>query len=151
MSNVEVVINGKGLPSVHENDLRELLKFIQLEVDPSLENNWLVSLKYVTAEEMQSLNFKYRNKSQPTNVLSFPNSLSRSVQGSFLGDLAICVDVVLKEAKEQGKKPQDHLSHLFVHGVLHLCGYDHEKDVSAIVMEGYEKKILLEIDVADPY
>jgi probable rRNA maturation factor len=68
-----------------------------------------------------------------------------------LGDIAVCPELILKESQEQEKSAQDHLSHLYVHGVLHLLGYDHEEDDSADDMETLEKNILSKIDVADPY
>ena len=126
-------------------------KIIQEVVDPSCKNNWVDSLKFVDINEMQLINKTYRNIDRPTNVLSFPNDLSGSVQGSFLGDIAVCPELILKESQEQEKSAQDHLSHLYVHGVLHLLGYDHEEDDSADDMENLEKNILSKIDVADPY
>jgi probable rRNA maturation factor len=68
-----------------------------------------------------------------------------------LGDIAICAPVVVAEAAAQGKRAEDHLAHMVVHGVLHLCGYDHEKAADAQVMEGHEVAILSALGIDDPY
>jgi probable rRNA maturation factor len=68
-----------------------------------------------------------------------------------LGDLAICAEVVAREADEQHKPLNAHWAHLTVHGVLHLCGYDHEEEEAAAAMESIECKILAELGYNDPY
>jgi len=151
MNKIDLIIDSEGAGDLDFSSLKDLHKIIQEVVDPSCKNNWVVSLKFVDINEMQLINKTYRNIDRPTNVLSFPNDLSGSVQGSFLGDIAVCPELILKESQEQEKSAQDHLSHLYVHGVLHLLGYDHEEDDSADDMENLEKNILSKIDVADPY
>lgn len=114
-----------------------------------------VSLRVVTSKESQQLNFHWRGKDKPTNVLSFPvdNELEMmSEDGAFnLGDLAICAQVVNREAKEQQKKAPAHWAHMVVHGVLHLLGYDHETSRDAKVMETIEIAILEEFGFPNPY
>jgi probable rRNA maturation factor len=151
MNKIDLIIDSEGAGDLDFSSLQDLHKIIQEVVYPSCKNNWVVSLKFVDINEMQLINKTYRNIDRPTNVLSFPNDLSGSVQGSFLGDIAVCPELILKESQEQEKSAQDHLSHLYVHGVLHLLGYDHEEDDSADDMENLEKNILSKIDVADPY
>ena len=95
--------------------------------------------------KLKTLNHDFRGKDKPTNVLSFPGS------GGYAGDIAIAYGVTSKEAKAAAKTFADHASHLVVHGVLHLAGYDHERPKDAKVMEPLEVKILKRLGIADPY
>ena len=99
-------------------------------------------------DRLQDLNRDFRGKNKPTNVLSFP--APKNPDG-YRGDIAIAHGVALKEAEVAGKRFADHASHLVVHGVLHLAGYDHEKDRDAQVMEPLEVRILKKLGIADPY
>ena len=97
---------------------------------------------------VRELNGRFRDKDRPTNVLSFP-----APENAFphLGDIVLAYGVCATEAEAQGKTLADHLSHLVVHGVLHLLGRDHEDDAEAEEMEAEESEILAQIGVADPY
>jgi len=107
-------------------------------------------IRLVDTEESRSLNGRYRGQDKPTNVLSFPADVC--VPGAkLLGDLVICVPVVLDEAQSQAKIPADHFAHMVVHGVLHLLGHDHEQPEAASQMEALELKILGRLGVRDPY
>lgn len=99
--------------------------------------------------ESRHLNVTYRDKDAPTNVLSFPGEIE--VAGEILGDLALCLPVVQREAFQQGKSVQDHAAHLVVHGVLHLMGFDHETDAEAADMEQLEIRILDVLGISNPY
>jgi probable rRNA maturation factor len=92
------------------------------------------------------LNARHRNKDEPTNVLSYPSGERR-----FLGDIVLARQTVLREAREQKKTPAAHVSHLVVHGTLHLLGYDHENDADAERMEALERRILARLGITDPY
>jgi probable rRNA maturation factor len=97
---------------------------------------------------------RWRGQSRPTNVLSFPAPPSpRAPLGDRvpLGDIAVAYETVAREADEQAKPVADHLSHLVVHGFLHLLGYDHQVDGEAEQMERLEREILAQIGIADPY
>ena len=98
--------------------------------------------------EVQDLNARFRDKDRPTNVLSFP---APETAEPHLGDIVLAYGVCADEAAAQGKSLADHLSHLVVHGVLHLLGRDHEDDAEAEEMEAEEREILAGIGVADPY
>ena len=97
---------------------------------------------------LKELNRDFRGKNKPTNVLSFPAADNGD---GYRGDVALAYGVTFKEAQAAGKRFADHASHLVVHGVLHLAGYDHEKDRDAQVMEPLEVKILKRLGIADPY
>jgi probable rRNA maturation factor len=97
---------------------------------------------------VRDLNARFRGKDRPTNVLSFP---APETARPHLGDLVLASGVCVAEAAEQGKTVADHLSHLVVHGVLHLLGHDHEDDVEAEAMEARERVVLTTLGVADPY
>jgi probable rRNA maturation factor len=127
--------------------------------------NIAVTLRVVGSGESRRLNRTWRGKDKPTNVLSFP-ALSFDVAGARgrseaarmpgnepaqLGDVAICAAVVAREAREQHKPPRAHWAHMVVHGILHLLGYDHERDGDAKVMEARETKLLRQFGYSDPY
>jgi len=113
-----------------------------------------VSIALTTDRAIRKLNALYRNKDKPTNVLSFPANDATALGGSvglILGDVVIAYGTVVGEAQEAGKSLKDHLSHMVVHGVLHLLGYDHETAPDAETMESLETKILSKMGVPDPY
>jgi probable rRNA maturation factor len=97
---------------------------------------------------LRTLNLSFRGEDRPTNVLSFPSSMGAT---GYLGDIAIAYGVTTKEAKSAGKNLIDHATHLAVHGVLHLLGFDHVTARQARIMEPLETKILGILNVADPY
>ncbi|MFD1624635.1 rRNA maturation RNase YbeY [Azospirillum griseum] len=105
---------------------------------------------------VQQLNRDYRGKDKPTNVLSFALTEAEEPdpeEGApvLLGDVILAYETVQREAAEQNKSPDDHLSHLVMHGVLHLLGYDHETDDEAEEMEALETRLLASLGIADPY
>lgn len=104
---------------------------------------------------VQTLNANWRGIDKPTNVLSFP-ALQPAHDApadapKMLGDIAIAYQTTRREADDEGKPFDHHLSHLAVHGFLHLVGYDHEKDGEAEAMETLEREILAQLGVPDPY
>ena len=106
-------------------------------------------------DAIQALNKRWRGIDKPTNVLSFP-ALQPTASAPpdaprMLGDIAIAYQTTRREADE-GQMPFDHhLSHLAVHGFLHLIGYDHETDDDAEAMENLEREILAQLGIPDPY
>jgi probable rRNA maturation factor len=106
--------------------------------------------------DVRSLNAQFRGKDAPTNVLSFPSEDAgdfEAVTGETmpLGDIIVAYETVMREARDDGKLPLNHLSHLTVHGLLHLAGFDHETDAEAEHMEALEREILATLNVPDPY
>lgn len=113
----------------------------------ALERDAEITLRIVNAVEGCQLNHEFRHKDYPTNVLSFVYETAPVV----LGDLVLCAPVITAEAWAQGKSPLAHYAHLIVHGVLHLQGYDHERDDDAECMEAQEIKIVTGLGFANPY
>lgn len=105
---------------------------------------------------IRTLNANWRGIDKPTNVLSFP-ALQPTGAGApdgmprMLGDIAIAYQTTQREAADEDKPFVHHLSHLAVHGFLHLLGYDHENDIDADEMEGLERNILAHLGIPDPY
>jgi probable rRNA maturation factor len=98
---------------------------------------------------VKALNHDFRGKGKPTNVLSFP--APQTADDDYLGDVALAYGVTDKEARAGGKRLIDHTTHLVIHGVLHLLGFDHVTSRKANVMEPMETKILAQLGIADPY
>ena len=128
------------------------------EVDPSL---WQTKAKeldiYITdRQEGRQLNLDARGKDYATNILSYPSELPPALFEVLpelpLGELVICHDVLMTQADEQGKTTEQHLTHLLVHGILHLLGFDHELGQDEQdEMEGFEIEILAKLGLPNPY
>src|SRR5690242_18081420 len=105
---------------------------------------------------IRTLNNNWRGIDKPTNVLSFPALQPTGPQDEadpprMLGDIAIAFETLRREADEEAKPFDHHLSHLAVHGFLHLIGYDHENEDDAEEMEALEREILAQLGIPDPY
>ena len=94
-----------------------------------------VVIRIVDMDESRKLNKTWRKKDYATNVLSFPASKTIEQAPNILGDIVICANLVISEAKEQKKNIEEHCAHLVVHGILHLQGYDHNSTLEANIME----------------
>ena len=112
-----------------------------------------VSLLFTDDATIKGINAEWRAKDKPTNVLSFPAFQLKPGMAPkpLLGDIVFAHETVAREAAEEGKTFESHLSHLVAHGLLHLFGYDHETDEEAVDMEALERKILARLAIADPY
>ncbi|MFT3734607.1 MAG: rRNA maturation RNase YbeY [Rhodocyclaceae bacterium] len=107
-----------------------------------------ITIRFVDEAEGSELNEAWRGKAYPTNVLSFPYE----TEPVLMGDLVLCWPVVLREAAEQGKTVEAHCAHLVIHGVLHLCGHDHELgEAEAAEMERIEQDAMAKLGYPDPY
>ena len=166
MDLVETVIEdprweGFGLSALAERAARATLSGVGLPPD-----GFAISLMGCDDARIAVLNADFRGKPQPTNVLSWPSEErgaefvgedpTRPEPGppedpESLGDIAIAWETCAREAEEQGKPMAEHVTHLIVHGVLHLLGYDHIEDEDAALMEGLEVRILASLGVSDPY
>lgn len=123
------------------------------EWDRSVELN----VKLTNDAEIRQLNHQFRGKDKPTNVLSFPAMDEAGIHvlpegfPVILGDIALALETIEREAVAQSKLFEHHVSHLVVHGILHLLGYDHETDSEAEEMEALEVDILKKLSISNPY
>ena len=117
---------------------------------PSTQGTYEVTILLTDDAKMRTLNRAWRDKDAPTNVLSFPSSDTPPVPGA-LGDVVLAYETIRDEARSTGTAFTDHVSHLVIHGLLHLLGFDHMSDDEAARMEDLERGALASIGVADPY
>lgn len=145
------------LPALAERAARATLSHLSLDADA-----WDISVLGCDDARIMALNTDFRDKAVPTNVLSWPSAERGAKRAGAhpappagpdpeLGDIAIAYDTCAREAAEQGKPLADHVTHLIVHAVLHLLGYDHIRDKDATLMERTEVEILGKLGLADPY
>ncbi len=134
-------------PAPDEDDIRRWIAAALDGRKPEAE----VSVRLVDEDEMTALNETYRDKCGSTNVLSFPAALPEGIDHPLLGDIVLCPAVVNREAGQQGKSPDQHWTHMLVHGSLHLLGYDHVEATEADVMESLETSILADLGLPCPY
>ena len=107
---------------------------------------------FTTDEAIRSLNGTFRGKDAPTNVLAFPSGEPPAADGTHeLGSVALAYGVMMKEATERGIPIGHHVTHLTLHGLLHLLGYDHEEEAERLAMEAIEVEILAGLGIPDPY
>lgn len=111
-----------------------------------------ISLLLADDAHIRELNKAWRGKDKPTNVLSFPAPHHPGQPGPrHLGDIALAYETLVREAEDESKTVSDHFSHLVVHGVFHLLGYDHEIEAQAEIMEALEIKALAGLGISNPY
>lgn len=147
---------GLGLKTLAETSARAVLAELGLD-----RKAYSIGLLGCDDARIAGLNGQFRGKAGATNVLSWPDrDLSpgrpggvpdRPAPGGGLGSIAIAYETCDREAADQGKPMGDHVTHLIVHGTLHLLGYDHVDDSDAERMEGLEVKILASLGLSDPY
>lgn len=138
-------------PNLHRlvaRAVREAVAVAGLRAVPGSE----LGIVFADDAELRDLNRRYRGKDAPTNVLSFPvGDGDRGPPGPLIGDIVVAYETVHQESTRQGLPFDDHLTHLIIHGLLHLFGYDHETDADAAIMEPLETEILAALGIADPY
>ena len=101
-----------------------------------------ITVRVTDEDEMKALNLRFRGMDRPTNVLAFPFERVPGVDYSPLGDIVICYPVVVNESTRQGRPVSLHFAHMVIHGTLHLCGFDHMTEETAVAMESVEQRIL---------
>lgn len=106
-----------------------------------------ITVRFVDEEEGRMLNSTYRHRDYATNVLTFDYARAPVV----MADIALCIPVLEREAREQNKTLREHLAHLLIHGVLHAHGYDHLNEEEAEVMEARETEIMQKLGFPNPY
>ena len=152
---IDIAIEHEGWPD--EETLRERLSAAIAAAAETLGLCWAedaeLSLLFTGDEHMAEINGQWRGKPKATNVLSFPGE-ERQVgdqAGMMIGDLVFALETIGREASEQKKPFDHHLTHLAIHGFLHLFGYDHEETDEAEAMETAEIKVLATLGIGDPY
>jgi probable rRNA maturation factor len=150
-----------GLPAMAERAARATLATLGLPAE-----GFGISLMGCDDARIAVLNAEFRGKPRPTNVLSWPSEDRAAAEAGgmpgspapgasgdpeSLGDIAIAWETCAAEAETQGKAMADHVTHLLVHGVLHLLGFDHVDGADAALMEGLEVRILASLGLSDPY
>jgi probable rRNA maturation factor len=162
-STIAVTVGTNGWRAVLSDPEALCRKAVAAALAETVPGRWLaeaeVSLLLSDDATVRRLNAGWRGHDRATNVLSFP--ALGLVPGAwpdrapamppFLGDIALALETVRREADGEGKPLSSHLVHLVVHGTLHLLGYDHEREADALVMEGLERRILAGLGVTDPY
>jgi len=127
--------------------LKELIKIAIKQTVSNVDTKGYneISILLTSDTQIQQLNRQYRSINQPTNVLSFPS------EKPHLGDIILSYEYIQKELINLNKKFEEHISHLIIHGTLHLYGFDHENDKNAAAMENMERHIMSELGYNDPY
>ena len=124
--------------------------FISILSSESIEDS-NINLSFISSEEMQELNKQFRGIDKDTDVLSFENQDISREHTKVLGDIAICYPYVVNEATVSEKDLDSHISHMFIHGILHILGYDHENESEADNMESKEIEFLSKFNIINPY
>ncbi|MCB1424026.1 MAG: rRNA maturation RNase YbeY [Nitratireductor sp.] len=152
---IDIAIDHDGWPA--ETVLHELVSGAVGATAENLDLDWAdgaeLSLLFTGDEHMAEINGQWRGKPKPTNVLSFPGEERQigEAAGMMIGDLVFALETIQREAAEQEKSFENHLTHLAVHGFLHLFGYDHEEMAEAERMEAAEIRVLKALGIGDPY
>lgn len=150
MSQVFIGYDTYGIEGVDESFIHFIFDMTLAQV--AGDQNSEVGLVVTSDEQMRSLNHRYRDKDRSTNVLSFANdeikdfvSTENSLDKNYLGDVYISYPTLMREAHDLHETSRERFAQLFIHGVLHLLGFDHEDKADAEVMEQLEDKILATI------
>jgi probable rRNA maturation factor len=145
---IDVIVESAEWPADAESIVRRALAQAA-EAAPGQRADGALAVLLTDDAAVRRLNATWRGLDKPTNVLSFP-APPNDPSGA-LGDIAIAFETTAREAAAEHKPLAHHLSHLAVHGFLHLIGYDHEQDAQAEEMETLERKVLAGLGVPDPY
>ncbi|NNE89334.1 MAG: rRNA maturation RNase YbeY [Silicimonas sp.] len=158
---VEVVTKDRRWENTALAELAEAAFSVTLSHLGLEAGDWDIAILGCNDQQIADLNAQFRDKPSATNVLSWPSQeRGAEKEGDLpafptgdteLGDIAISFDTCRKEAERSGATLKDHVTHLIVHGVLHLLGYDHERDGDGDLMEATEIAILAKLGVPNPY
>jgi probable rRNA maturation factor len=144
---IDAVVEADGWPAALGEDPQVLAQRVLDAAAKGERAGGAVAVLFADDAAVRALNRAWRGKDTPTNVLSFPAPHGLGA----LGDIALALETVAREAEEQGKSVTAHASHMLAHGFLHLVGYDHEADEDAERMEAREREILAGLGLPDPY
>ena len=153
-ANIDINLWEMQLIDSFETKLSNILKVVSdYTSNISQEKIVLISIMFSDDKKIKKLNNQFRKMNKPTNVLSFPpyGNILINDDEIFLGDIIFSIETIKTEAKKNNKTVIDHLIHLFIHGVLHLLGYHHDKEEEAKIMENLEICMLKKLGIASPY
>lgn len=153
--NYQLIVN--QITNISQN----LIKYCPITNFNPKKNNIEIAISLLSNHQIRAINLKYRQIDKATNVLSFPsynqeelkqiNLFKKNNQFIFLGDILISFEKVKQEAIKQKKDLKKHLTHLILHSILHLLGFDHDNDINSDIMEKLEIKILQKLNISNPY
>jgi probable rRNA maturation factor len=147
---IDVIIEAPQWEAADEANVRRALAEAAIAIGTDFKDRTLAVLLTDNAS-IRRLNAQWRHIDKPTNVLSFPPSSHQQGPMKSLGDIAIAYETTAREASDENKPFAAHLSHLAIHGLLHLLGHDHDTDAAAEQMEALERVILARLGMPDPY
>tara|TARA_B100001027_G_C16234329_1_gene316280 strand:- start:625 stop:1092 length:468 start_codon:yes stop_codon:yes gene_type:complete len=146
-SNVYIYQKEVKWKAIEINTVRKVIKATKTE-------RYGLTIKLSNDIDVKAFNLKWKGINKPTNILSFLNNdqiFSNENNMKYLGDIIISYDTLLKEVKSRKINFQDHLSHILIHGILHLKGYTHDKEEDTRKMQNEEKRILKNLNIKNPY
>ena len=130
----------------------DVAKYVRLNKSTNIPNNSSATALFCSDARIRELNSRWMNKDAPTNVLSFPALLyGPSEAERYLGDIAISFETILSEAENDRRTFDEHATHMLLHGLLHLLGFDHQNEDEAVQMERLESEILVAMGMGDPW
>lgn len=159
--NFDIIIEDDNWQQLEEKYIRNVAK-TTLEDFPALQNSEVeLALMLTNDDHLQKLNKEFRGKDKPTNVLSFPDSkinphdlleIRSNSEYIYIGDIACSYETIRRESEEFGVEFKNHFSHMFIHGILHLLGYDHELSAEdEKEMMNKEIHLLKKLSIKSPY
>lgn len=149
---IDILVTSDDWDSVDDLDplTRRCIAASIAESGARLQDQCEISVTFCADAEIRDLNARWRGKNAATNVLSFPTPGAVDAK-PLLGDIVVAFETVAREAREQDKTLQAHVTHMIMHGFLHLIGYDHESADEAEEMETLERRIAASLGLRDPY
>ena len=152
---IDLLVEGGDWPPEAELEAvtHEAIAAALAETGAAAPDGTELSVVFSNDAHIQELNAQWRGKDKPTNVLSFPAFPPKigAPLPPLLGDIVLAAETVAREAALEGKEVRHHITHLLIHGFLHLLGYDHETGEEAEEMEAVERRALARLAIPDPY
>ena len=152
-----IEFNFEYLGSFSKNEIKSVVKKAIFEVlkEMDFKKKYYLSILLTNNNGIKKINNKYRKINKSTNVLSFPQNderfISKKKSKIILGDIVISLEKILKESKLQKKQSSDHLTHMVIHSILHLLGFNHEKLKDFKIMKKTEISVLSKLSISSPY
>ena len=152
-----IEFNFEYLGSFSKNEIKSIVKKAISEVlkEMDFKKKYYLSILLTNNNGIKKINNKYRKINKATNVLSFPQNderfITKKTSKIILGDIVISLEKIIKESKLQKKQSSDHLTHMVIHSILHLLGFNHEKLKDFKIMKKTEINVLSKLSISSPY